>query len=66
MDKVIIIESKSLSEYLNQLEEIGEDKDDYTSIWGYSMGETEARVPLYDYPVYDYELTDKFTNMGTE
>ncbi len=63
MDKVIIIESKSISEYLRQLEEIGEDKEDYTSIWGYSMGETEPRVPLYDYPDYDFKLTEKVTNL---
>ncbi len=42
MDKVIIIESKSISEYLRQLEDIGEDISDYESIWGYSIGETEA------------------------
>jgi len=66
MDKVIIIESKSISEYLNQLEEIGEDKEDYASIWSYSMGETEPRVPLYDYPEYDYSVTEQFTNLGIE
>ncbi|MEE4256369.1 MAG: KamA family protein, partial [Bacteroidales bacterium] len=36
MDKVIIIESKSISEYLQQLEDIGEDISEYESIWGYS------------------------------
>jgi len=64
MEKVIIIESKSISEYLNQLEEIGEDKEDYASIWSYSMGETEPRVPLYDYPDYNYNVTEEFTNLG--
>ena len=34
MDKVIIIESKSISEYLRQLEDIGEDAADYQTIWG--------------------------------
>lgn len=65
MDKVIIIESKSISEYLSQLEELGEEKDDYNSIWGYSMGETEPRVPLYDYPDYNYSLTKEFTNLDS-
>jgi lysine 2,3-aminomutase len=64
MDKVIIIESKSISEYLRQLEDIGEEPSDYASIWGYSIGETEPRIPLYEYPEYDYEVTDEFTNLG--
>lgn len=64
MDKVIIIESKSISEYLRQLEDIGEDISDYESIWGYSIGETEPRIPLYEYPEYDYEVTHKFSNLG--
>jgi len=64
MDKVIIIESKSISEYLQQLEDIGEDASIYESIWGYSIGETEARMSLYEYPEYDYELTKEYTNLG--
>ena len=63
MDKVIIIESKSISEYLRQLQDIGEDTSDYESIWGYSIGETEPRIPLYDYPEYDFDITEKFTNI---
>jgi len=63
MEKVIIIESKSISEYLRQLEDIGEDISDYESIWGYSIGETEQRIPIYDYPDYDYEVTNKFSNL---
>lgn len=64
MDKVLIIESKSISEYLNQLEDMGEDATDYESIWGYSIGETEPRMSIYDYPEYDYELTEECTNLG--
>jgi lysine 2,3-aminomutase len=64
MDKVIIIESKSISEYLQQLEDIGEDISDYESIWGYSIGETEPRSSLYDYPEYEFKVTDQFTNLG--
>jgi len=66
MDKVIIIESKSLSEYLRQLQEIGEEMVDYESIWGYSIGETEQRIPIYDYPDYDYEVTKEYTNLKAE
>lgn len=64
MEKVIIIESKSINEYLNQLDEIGEDIQDYESIWGYSIGETEPRQPIYEYPAYDFKITDKITNLG--
>ena len=64
IDRVIIIESKSIAEYLQQLEEIGEDITNYESIWGYSIGETEARMSLFEYPEYDYKLTEEYTNLG--
>ncbi|MEA3495970.1 MAG: KamA family protein [Bacteroidota bacterium] len=63
MGKIIIIESKSINEYLNQLEEMGEDISDYENIYGYSIGETEARMPVYEYPEYDYKLTEEMTNL---
>lgn len=63
MGKVIIIESKSISEYLRQLEEIGEDISEYESIWGYSIGETEARLPIYEYPEYEFAATQELTNI---
>ena len=63
MGKIIIIESKSISEYLNQLEDMGEDISDYESIWGYSIGETEPRVPIYDYPEYSFSITSENTNL---
>ncbi len=63
MKKVIIIESKSISEYLNQLEEIGDNKEEYTDVYGYSIGETEARMPIYEYPESDVSVTKEFTNL---
>jgi lysine 2,3-aminomutase len=63
MGQVIIIESKSISEYLRQLEEIGENIIEYESIWGYSIGETEPRLPIYEYPDYEFELTTALTNL---
>ena len=63
---VIIIESKSIREYLQQLEKAGENPDEYQSIWGYSIGETEERVPLYDYPDYDFQVTPLMTNLVIE
>ena len=63
MGKVIIIESKSIHEYLSQLEEIGELRSDYDGLFGYSLGQTEQRMPLYEYPEYDFEVTDEQTNL---
>ena len=65
MDKVIIIESKSIREYLQQLEDLGEECSDYDSIWGYSMGETEPRLPIYEYPDYNFDVSSKYTNLGS-
>lgn len=66
MEPIIIIESKSVSEYLRQLEEIGENIADYSSIWGYSIGETEARIPVYDYPEFDYALSEKYSHLNPD
>jgi lysine 2,3-aminomutase len=63
MGKVIIIESKSIHEYLNQLEGLGEDKEDYDGLYGYSLGQTEHRVPVYDYPDYPFQPTEAMTNL---
>ena len=62
MGKVIIIESKSIGQYLSQLEEMGEDISEYESVYGYSIGETEKVMPIYQYPDYDFEITDELTN----
>jgi lysine 2,3-aminomutase len=61
--KVTIIESKSISDYLNQLDEMGENLNEYENIYGYSLGETEIRIPIYDYPSYDFEVTPHYTNL---
>lgn len=63
MDQVIIIESKSVASYLNQLKTMGEDPDDYQSIWGYSAGYIETRMPIYEYPGYPFTVTEEFTNI---
>lgn len=60
--KFVIIESKSIANYLDQLADMGEDITEYSSIWGYSMGETEPRMSIYEYPEYDFDLTDEITN----
>jgi len=63
MGKVIIIESKSISEYLDQLEEMGENRNDYTGLYCYSIGQTEPRMPIYEYPDYQFEITRDYTNL---
>jgi lysine 2,3-aminomutase len=63
MGKVVIVESKSISEYLKQLEDIGEDISEYAGLYGYSLGETEPRMSVYEYPEYDFKVTDKYTNI---
>jgi len=66
MGKMVIIESKSISEYLKHLEDIGENISEYESIWGYSLGKTESRFPLYEYPKYDFKITNKMTNLDVK
>jgi lysine 2,3-aminomutase len=63
MGKVIIIESKAISEYLNQLADLGDNPAEYESIWGYSMGETEPRIPVYEYPEYEFVITEELSNL---
>jgi lysine 2,3-aminomutase len=63
MGKVIVIESKSVSEYLRHLEEMGEEVAEYQDVYGYSIGITEPRMPLYEYPDYDFDVTDEITNL---
>lgn len=62
LEKVVIIESKSIADYLKQMEVLGEDRDDYLSIWGYSISETEERAPVFMYPEYEYEVTSEMKN----
>lgn len=63
MGKVVIIESKSIHEYLRQMEEMGEEREDYDGLYGYSLGQTEHRIPVYDYPDYAFQTTGTMTNL---
>jgi lysine 2,3-aminomutase len=63
MDDVIIVESKPIGEYLRQLKQFGENPADYNTIWGYSIGETERRFPVFEYPNYTFETTSEFSNL---
>jgi len=62
MEKVIIIESKSIADFLKQMEYMGEDPKEYISIWGYSSSITEDRASVFQYPDHDFEISDKLTN----
>lgn len=63
LGKMLVIESKSVSEYLEQLEAMGEDVTDYETLWGYSIGETEPRAVIFEYPDYDFAVTEEMTNL---
>ncbi len=63
MGKVVIIESKSIHEYFRQMKEMGENVNEYEGLYGYSVGQTEPRVPLYEYPDFKFEPTKELTNL---
>ncbi len=63
LGKITIVESKSLSEYFRQLKDMGEDISEYKDLYGYSIGETEVRMPIFEYPKYDFEVTKEMTNL---
>ncbi len=57
MGNVIVVESKSIREYLDQLIEMGESIEDYNGIYGFSMAETEDRLPIFTYPAGEFKIT---------
>lgn len=54
--KVDIVESRSIASYLRQLENLGEDPEDYATIWQYTQSQTESRFPTYRYPDFPFEI----------
>jgi lysine 2,3-aminomutase len=60
--RVLVIESKSIARYLEQLEQMGESREDYETLYGYSLALTEPRMPLYEYPAQDRATTDRLTH----
>ena len=66
MGQIYIVENKSLAAYLRQLGKMGEDPEDYASIWSYTKGETEPRFSLYEYPDFPFRITDKMSNLGID
>lgn len=66
MEKVFIKENKSIYQYMLQLREMGENPEEYNSIWNYTEGETEPRFPLYNYPDAGFKITETYSNLGME
>lgn len=63
MGRFYIVESKPVGQYLEEIEEMGENIQEYLTVYGYSIGETEHRMPIYEYPEYDFEMTGEMTNL---
>ncbi|WP_278966089.1 KamA family radical SAM protein [Alistipes senegalensis] len=63
MGEIFIVESKSVAAYLRQIGKMGEDPEDYASIWAYARGETEPRFGLYEYPGFDFGVTGRMSNL---
>lgn len=63
MGEVYIVENKSIAAYLSKLESMGENIEEYSSIWHYGEGATEPTFSIYDYPSYSYESTEKMSNL---
>lgn len=63
---VHIVENKSIANYLRQITKMGEDPEDYATIWGYTQGETEPRFKLYEYPELPFQKTEYISNLVIE
>ncbi len=63
MGEIFIVESKSVAAYLRQIGKMGEDPEEYASIWAYTRGETEPRFGLYEYPGFDFGVTGRMSNL---
>lgn len=56
--------NKSIWQYMLQLQEMGEKKEEYASLWKYMEGETEHRFPLYNYPDPGFRITEKYSHLS--
>ena len=63
MEDVYIVENKSIASYLRQLQAMGEDVEEYATIWNYTEGETEPRFSLYEYPDFPFRITERMSNL---
>ena len=63
MGRLVIIESKSVAAYLRQMYAYGENIEEYEDVFGFSIGETEPRMPIYEYPEYAFRVTESYSNL---
>lgn len=63
MGQIFIVENKSQAAYLRQLGKMGEDPEEYATIWNYTKGETEPRFRLYEYPDFPFQATESMSNL---
>ena len=61
--EVYIRENKPVYRYLLQLQDMGEDMGEYETLWAYTEGDTERRFPFFEYPVPDFSVTGRYTNL---
>lgn len=66
LGRVYIVENKSLAAYLRQLATMGEDIEDYNTLWAYTEGETENRFSLYEYPPFEFQPTQRMSNINID
>lgn len=66
MEQIYIVENKSIREYMLQLEQMGEDISEYTTLWRYTEGKTEPRFSLFEYPDSGFEITKELSNLVLE
>ncbi|MDD4057465.1 MAG: KamA family protein [Bacteroidales bacterium] len=64
MGDVYITENRSIASYLREIENMGESKKNYESIWSYTSGETEPVFWLFKYPTKGLGFTSEMTNLA--
>ncbi|PKP42098.1 MAG: KamA family protein [Bacteroidetes bacterium HGW-Bacteroidetes-10] len=64
MGEVYIAENCSVASYLRELEEMGENRREYNSIWSYTIGETEPVFWLFKYPKKSFTITKEMSNLS--
>ncbi len=62
MDEVVIIESKTIAQFVREVSHFGEERSDYKFTYGYSMAETEPLMPIFKYPSYEFPVSTEITN----
>lgn len=62
LEGVYITESKSVADYLRQLECMGERAENYGSVWYYNQGKTETIADIFRYPRQESGITKELMN----